>query len=116
MVGCHHRGYPLGAGARGDRWSFVGRSADLLPTPTRYRNEEGGIPCYHARGVGWGWPRSGLWRPLTILSFASRAFAFYYFLQCLVAICVTKKTWQKVAISFLAVVLAFITLFAVPAG
>jgi hypothetical protein len=28
---------------------------------------------------------------LTILSFASRAFAFYYFLQCLVAICVTES-------------------------
>jgi len=53
---------------------------------------------------------------LTILSFASRAFAFYYFLQCLVAICVTKKTSQKVAIGFLAAVLLFITLFAVPAG
>jgi len=53
---------------------------------------------------------------LTILSFASRSFAFYYFLQCLVAICVTEKTWQKVAIGALAVVLAFITLFAVPAG
>lgn len=53
---------------------------------------------------------------LTILSFASRAFAFYYFLQCLVAICVTEKSWQKVTIGGLAVVLAFITLFAVPAG
>jgi hypothetical protein len=53
---------------------------------------------------------------LTILSFASRAFAFYYFLQCLVAICVTNKSWQKIAIGFLAAVLAFITLFAVPAG
>jgi hypothetical protein len=53
---------------------------------------------------------------LTILSFASRAFAFYYFLQCLVAVCVTKKTFQKVAISVLAAVLLFITLFAVPAG
>jgi hypothetical protein len=53
---------------------------------------------------------------LTILSFAARAFAFYYFLQCLVAICVTKNTLQKIAISLLAVVLAFITLFAVPAG
>jgi len=53
---------------------------------------------------------------LTILSFASRAFAFYYFLQCLVAICVSRKAWQKVAIGALAAVLAFITLFAVPAG
>jgi hypothetical protein len=53
---------------------------------------------------------------LTILSFASRSFAFYYFLQCLVAVCVTKSTGQKVLISLLAAVLAFITLFAVPAG
>ena len=53
---------------------------------------------------------------LTILSFASRSFAFYYFLQCLVAISVSEKTWQKVAIGLLAAVLAFITLFAVPAG
>jgi hypothetical protein len=53
---------------------------------------------------------------LTLLSFASRAFAFYYFLQCLVAISVSKSTKQKVAIGLLAAVLAFITLFAVPAG
>jgi hypothetical protein len=53
---------------------------------------------------------------LTILSFASRAFAFYYFLQCLVAVGVTRNTVQKVAISALAAVLLFITLFAVPAG
>jgi hypothetical protein len=53
---------------------------------------------------------------LTILSFASRAFAFYYFLQCLVAISVTEKTAHKVAISLLAAVLLFITMFAVPAG
>jgi hypothetical protein len=53
---------------------------------------------------------------LTILSFASRAFAFYYFLQCVVAICVTENKTHKVAIGLLAAVLAFITLFAVPAG
>ena len=53
---------------------------------------------------------------LTILAFASRAFAFYYFLQCLVAISVSKSTAQKVAIGLLAAVLAFITLFAIPAG
>jgi hypothetical protein len=53
---------------------------------------------------------------LTILSFASRAFAFYYFLQCLVAISVSKTTTQKIAIGLLAAALAFVTLFAVPAG
>lgn len=53
---------------------------------------------------------------LTILAFASRAFAFYYFLQCLVAISVSKSAGQKVAIGLLAGILAFITLFAIPAG
>ena len=53
---------------------------------------------------------------LTILSFASRAFAFYYFLQCLVAINVRESGRQKWAIRVLAAALAFITLFAVPAG
>jgi hypothetical protein len=53
---------------------------------------------------------------LTLLSFASRAFAFYYFLQCLVALSVCKDSLRKVAISILALILAFITLFAVPAG
>jgi hypothetical protein len=53
---------------------------------------------------------------LTILSFASRAFSFYYFLQCLVAIRVSDNKAHKIAIILLAAVLAFITLFAVPAG
>jgi hypothetical protein len=53
---------------------------------------------------------------LTILSFASRAFAFYYFLQCLVAMSVSKSTAQKVGMGLVAAVLAFVTLFAVPAG
>jgi hypothetical protein len=53
---------------------------------------------------------------LTILAFASRAFAFYYLLQCLVAIQVNESRAQKIAMSLLAAVLAFITLFAVPAG
>jgi len=53
---------------------------------------------------------------LTILSFASRAFAFYYFLQCLVAIVVAERKALKIIIGVLAAVLFFITLFAVPAG
>jgi hypothetical protein len=53
---------------------------------------------------------------LTILALASRAFAFYYMLQCLVASSISKSTPQRVAFCLLAAVLAFITLFAVPAG
>ncbi len=53
---------------------------------------------------------------LEILALASRAFAFYYLLQCLVAISVSKSTIQKIGMAAIAVVLAFITVFAVPAS
>ena len=53
---------------------------------------------------------------LTILALASRAFAFYYMLQCLVASGLAKSTLQRCFFYLLAAVLAFITLFAVPAG
>ena len=51
-----------------------------------------------------------------ILALASRAFAFYYMLQCLVAISVSKSTVQRVGMALIAVALGFITVFAVPAG
>ncbi len=53
---------------------------------------------------------------LEILALASRAFAFYYFLQCLVAFNVSTSTAQRFGIAMIAVVLGFITVFAVPAG
>ena len=53
---------------------------------------------------------------LEILALASRAFALYYCLQCLVAFCVAKRTTQRIAFATLASGLAFITIFAVPAG
>jgi hypothetical protein len=53
---------------------------------------------------------------LEILALASRAFAFYYMLQCLVAISVSKSATEKTAMAAIAAVLAFITVFAVPAG
>ena len=53
---------------------------------------------------------------LEILALASRAFAFYYLLQTLVAISVSKYLWQKVLMGILSMILLFITLFAIPAG
>jgi hypothetical protein len=53
---------------------------------------------------------------LEILALASRAFAFYYLLQCFVAFTVSKSSAQKLGILVLSVALAFITVFAVPAG
>jgi hypothetical protein len=53
---------------------------------------------------------------LTILALASKAFAFYYMLQCLISITVTRSGLQKIFFGVIAAVLAFITVFAVPAG
>lgn len=53
---------------------------------------------------------------MTILALASRAFAFYYMLQCLVAMTINKNPLQRVAIGVVAAALAFIAIFAVPAG
>ena len=52
---------------------------------------------------------------LEILVLASRAFAFYYLLQCMVAICINKSPVQRFAIAIVSAILAFITIFAVPA-
>jgi hypothetical protein len=51
-----------------------------------------------------------------ILAFASRAFAFYYMVQCLVAITVSKSRLQQAGILLVAVALGFIVVFAVPAS
>ena len=53
---------------------------------------------------------------LEIVAIASRAFAFYYMLQCLVAISVTQSTARRFGFLLLATVLVFITVFAVPAS
>ena len=53
---------------------------------------------------------------LTVLALASRAFAFYYTLQCLVAFNISKDRNQRIGIALVAAALGFITLFAVPAG
>jgi hypothetical protein len=55
-------------------------------------------------------------KTLTVLALASRAFAFYYTLQCLVAFNVSKSPVRRCGIALVAAALGFITLFAVPAG
>jgi hypothetical protein len=51
-----------------------------------------------------------------LVSLASRAFAFYYLLQCVVAFTVNKSKLQRIAIMVIAMILGFITVFAVPAN
>jgi hypothetical protein len=51
-----------------------------------------------------------------ILALASRAFAFYYLLQCLVGISVSHSFGQRFRMAVIAAMLGFITVFAVPAS
>ena len=53
---------------------------------------------------------------LTILALASRSFAFYYMMQCLVAMSTCESGPRRFAIGIIAAILAFIMIFAVPAG
>jgi len=51
-----------------------------------------------------------------IITLASRAFAFYYLLQCLVAYSVCRNNWERARFVFIAIILGFVLIFAVPAG
>ena len=51
-----------------------------------------------------------------ILALASRAFAFYYFLQCVIGALLTTSILQKAAMTVLALMMLFIVFFAVPVG
>ncbi len=52
---------------------------------------------------------------LELVALASRAFAIYYLLQCLVAICVTRSPVRRLGFGLVALVLTFVAFFAVPA-
>ncbi len=53
---------------------------------------------------------------LEIVALASRAFTFYYMLQCFVAMSATKSNGRRGGFLVLAAMLAFITVFAIPAS
>ncbi len=51
-----------------------------------------------------------------IIALASRAFAFYYLLQCVVAFSVCRNHRERSLFVFIGIILAFVLIFAVPAG
>jgi hypothetical protein len=53
---------------------------------------------------------------LQFSALASRAFAFYYMVQCLVGITVSNSARQKIGMIIVAALLAFVAVFAVPAS
>jgi len=72
----------------------------------------------------WGYLAVGLaamalaWSGSTfqIIAIASRAFAFYYLMQCVVAWSVCSNNWERARFAGIGVVLAFVLIFAIPAG
>jgi len=51
-----------------------------------------------------------------IITLASRAFAFYYLLQCIVGFTVCESHCERARLTFVALALLFVLIFAVPAG
>jgi len=52
----------------------------------------------------------------TVIALASRAFALYYLLQCVVALSVCRNHRERVRFFMVALALIFVVVFAVPAG
>ena len=79
----------------------------------------------HGRiGTRWGYLAVGIaamalaWSGSTfqIIALASRAFAFYYLMQCIVAYSVCRSDRERVRFVGIGIILAFVLIFAVPAG
>lgn len=79
----------------------------------------------HGRvGTRWGYLAVGIaamalaWSGSTfqIIALASRAFAFYYLMQCIVAYSVCRNNRERVRFVGIGIFLAFVLIFAVPAG
>jgi len=51
-----------------------------------------------------------------IIALASRAFAFYYLLQCMVGFSVCRNHRERARFIFIGLILAFVLIFAVPAA
>lgn len=62
--------------------------------------------------IGLAWTGS----TFTIIALASRAFAFYYLMQCVVAWSVCRNNRERAQFAVIGAVLAFVLIFAVPAG
>jgi hypothetical protein len=92
-----------------DTFSALGNMGELTHHHLKAR---GGYILVGGGAIALTWSAN----TLEIIALASRAFAFYYMLQCFVAISVSKSTRQRAGMAVIAVALGFITVFAVPAG
>ena len=98
---------------------FSAAVADTLAAVANMRETSGGRIA-----PGWGYLAVGLaamalaWSGSTfqIIAIASRAFAFYYLMQCVVAWSVCQNNTERARFIGIGVILAFVLIFAIPAG
>ena len=88
-------------------------ATENLKETSRHRiNRHGGYLLVGVTAMLLAWTSS----TFEIIALASRAFAFYYLLQCVVAFSVCNNIKQRILFVFIGAILAFVLIFAVPAG
>lgn len=75
-------------------------------------SQSGGYLLVGGAAMALAWTGS----TFTVIALASRAFALYYLLQCLVAFSVCRNHLERARFFLVALALVFVLLFAVPAG
>lgn len=90
----------------------VAGAANLEEVSGRRMTERIGYLLVGGAAMALAWTGS----TFTVIALASRAFALYYLLQCLVAFSVCRNHRERVRFFGVAVALVFVLLFAVPAG
>ena len=87
-------------------------AANLEELTRRHLNERLGYLLVGGAAIVLAWTGS----TFTVLALASRAFALYYLLQCLVGLTVCRNHRERLRFFLVALALAFVLVFAVPAG
>ena len=90
----------------------VAAAANLEETSRGRVTPRWGYLAVGLAAMGLAWTGS----TFTIIALASRAFAFYYLMQCVVAYSVCRNNRERAKFIAIGVVLAFVLIFAVPAG
>lgn len=91
---------------------ILAAAANLEEVTRRRISQRWGYLLVGAAAAAIAWSGS----TFTMIALASRAFALYYLLQCLVALSVCRNHRERVRFSLVALALGFVLLFAVPAG
>lgn len=90
----------------------VAAAANLEETSRGRVTPRWGYLAVGLAAMGLAWTGS----TFTIIALASRAFAFYYLMQCVVAFSVCRNNRERAQFIAIGIVLAFVLIFAVPAG